>query len=354
MFLRNGWYTALWSHELKDKPVAKTLLNEKIVLFRNAGGDVGALEDCCCHRAAPLSLGEISGDYLACGYHGLKFDVNGKCVEVPARTQVPSGAKVRSYPVAEKWNVVWIWMGDPAKAEPGKIPDMPWLSEPKWTATPGRLYVKSNYQFIVDNLLDFTHVAHVHKRTIAGDPREATEPIKSERLNDGIRVSRWLLDVLPPPLFANAGNFKSNVDRWQLARWHPPGVVYLDVGCAKAGTGAPQGDRGQGISIWSTHLHYTRNRAHQPLHVLLLTRLQPRRRRDVEASLRRVACDFSGGCGLPRGGADQPGRRFAGRPYSSSRRCRPATSPAHARQHDIGGAGVIRRSSADCGLPSSK
>jgi phenylpropionate dioxygenase-like ring-hydroxylating dioxygenase large terminal subunit len=46
------------------------------------------LKDCCCHRAAPLSLGEISGDYLACGHHALKFDVNGKCVEIPARTQV--------------------------------------------------------------------------------------------------------------------------------------------------------------------------------------------------------------------------------------------------------------------------
>ncbi len=69
---------ALWSHELKDKPVAKTFLNEKIVLFRNAGGDVGALEDCCCHRAAPLSLGEVTGEYLACGYHGLKFDVDGQ------------------------------------------------------------------------------------------------------------------------------------------------------------------------------------------------------------------------------------------------------------------------------------
>ena len=43
MFLRNGWYTALWSNELKDKPIAKTLLNEKIVLFRSASGDVGAL-----------------------------------------------------------------------------------------------------------------------------------------------------------------------------------------------------------------------------------------------------------------------------------------------------------------------
>ena len=254
MFLRNGWYSAIWSHELKEKPVGKTFLNEKVVLFRNDRGQVGALEDCCCHRAAPLSRGEISGATLACGYHGLKFDVNGQCVEVPGQSEMPPGAKVRSYPVHEKNNVVWIWMGDAAKADTAKISDMPWLSDPKWATTPGNIHVKTNYQFIIDNLLDLTHVTYVHKNTLAGDPREATTPTKTERLNDGVRVGRWMLDFVPPPLFAKAGNFTSNVDRWQHVTWHPPGIVYLDVGCAKAGTGAPQGDRSQGISIWSSHL----------------------------------------------------------------------------------------------------
>jgi phenylpropionate dioxygenase-like ring-hydroxylating dioxygenase large terminal subunit len=254
MFLRNGWYSAIWSHELEGKPVGKTFLNEKVVLFRNDRGQVGALEDCCCHRAAPLSRGEISGATLACGYHGLKFDVNGQCVVVPGQSEIPPGAKVRSYPVHEKNNVVWIWMGDAAKADTAKIPDMPWLSDPKWATTPGNIYVKTNYQFIIDNLLDLTHVTYVHKNTLAGDPREATTPTKTERLNDGVRVGRWMLDFVPPPLFAKAGNFTSNVDRWQHVTWHPPGIVYLDVGCAKAGTGAPQGDRSQGISIWSSHL----------------------------------------------------------------------------------------------------
>jgi phenylpropionate dioxygenase-like ring-hydroxylating dioxygenase large terminal subunit len=254
MFLRNGWYSAIWSRELKEKPVGKTFLNEKVVLFRNDRGEVGALEDRCCHRAAPLSLGEISGATLACGYHGLQFDVNGKCVHVPGQAAVPSGAKVRSYPVHEKSNVVWIWMGEAAKADTTKIPDMPWLSDPKWATTPGNLHVKSNYQFIIDNLLDLTHVSYVHKKTLAGDPREATTPTKTERLNDGVRVGRWMIDFVPPPLFAKAGNFTGKVDRWQHATWHPPGIVYLDVGCAKTGTGAPQGDRSQGISIWSSHL----------------------------------------------------------------------------------------------------
>jgi vanillate monooxygenase len=254
MFLRNGWYTALWSHELTDKPVGKTFLNEKVVLFRNASGKVGALEDCCCHRAAPLSKGELTGDYLMCGYHGLKFDVHGQCVEVPGQSLVPRGARVRSYPLREKWNVAWIWMGDPAKADESKIPDLPWLTDPGWTATPGYIHLKSNYQFLIDNLLDLTHVAYVHKKTISGDPREATVPTKTERLPDGVRVGRWMIDFVPPPLFAKAGNFTGNVDRWQFVTWTPPSTVYLDVGCAKTGTGAPQGDRSQGISIWSTHL----------------------------------------------------------------------------------------------------
>jgi phenylpropionate dioxygenase-like ring-hydroxylating dioxygenase large terminal subunit len=254
MFLRNGWYTALWSHELTDKPVAKTFLNDKVVLFRGNGGKIGALEDCCCHRAAPLSMGNVAGEHLACGYHGLEFDVDGRCMKVPGQTDVPSGAKVRAYPVREKHNVVWIWMGEPAKADPAQIPDLPWLSDPNWATTPGRLHVKSNYQFILDNLLDLTHVAYVHKNTLSGDPREATTPTKTERLPNGVRVGRWMIDFVPPPLFAKAGKFTGNVDRWQHVTWHPPGIVYIDVGCAATGTGAPQGDRSQGISIWANHL----------------------------------------------------------------------------------------------------
>jgi phenylpropionate dioxygenase-like ring-hydroxylating dioxygenase large terminal subunit len=254
MFLRNGWYAAIWADDLKDRPIGRIFLNDKVVLFRNASGEVAALEDCCCHRAAPLSKGELSGDYLMCGYHGLKFDINGQCVEVPGQSMIPRGAKVRSYPVHEKWGVVWIWMGEPAKADAAKVPQLPWLSDPKWTATPGYIRLNSNYQFLIDNLLDLTHVTYVHKNTLAGDPREATTPTKTERLPDGVRVGRWMIDFVPPPLFAKAGNFTGNVDRWQFVTWTPPATVYLDVGCAKTGTGAPAGDRSQGISIWSSHL----------------------------------------------------------------------------------------------------
>jgi phenylpropionate dioxygenase-like ring-hydroxylating dioxygenase large terminal subunit len=254
MFLRNAWYTAIWSKDLKDQPIARTILGDEIVLYRGAGGKAAALEDRCCHRAAPLSRGKIVGDALQCGYHGLKFDTGGHCIEVPVQTNVPPGATVRSYPIVERWNVVWIWMGDPAAADADKITPLPWLASSDWTLTPGYLRIEANGQLLVDNLLDFSHVSYLHPRTLAGDPREATTPVKTERGPEGIRVGRWMLDFVPPPLFAAAGGFNSNVDRWQFANWRAPSIVFMEVGAAPVGTGAPEGDRSKGISIWSTHL----------------------------------------------------------------------------------------------------
>ncbi len=254
MFVKNGWYAAGWSKDLGEKPVARTFLGEKVVLFRTKDGRAAALEDRCCHRAAPLSSGEVIGESLACGYHGLRFAPDGRCVEIPGQKEIPDRARVKSYPLVERWSVAWIWMGDPAKADPAKIEDLPWLDSPEWTATPGYLHLKANYQLLIDNLLDLTHVAYIHRRTIAGDPREATTPTKTERLDNGVKVGRWMIDFVPPPLFAKAGNFSTNVDRWQHVTWKAPATVYLDVGCAKTGTGAPEGDRSQGISIWATHL----------------------------------------------------------------------------------------------------
>ncbi len=254
MFVKNGWYAASWVKDLGEKPVARTFLGEKVVLFRTTDGKAAALQDRCCHRAAPLSSGEVIGESLVCGYHGLRFATDGRCVEIPGQKEIPARARVRSYPLVERWSVAWIWMGDPAKADPAKIEELPWLDSPEWTATPGYLHLKANYQLLIDNLLDLTHVAYIHRRTIAGDPREATTPTKTERLDNGVKVGRWMIDFVPPPLFAKAGNFTTNVDRWQHVTWKAPATVYLDVGCAKTGTGAPEGDRSQGISIWATHL----------------------------------------------------------------------------------------------------
>jgi len=254
MFLKNCWYVAAWDHELDGGLLARTILDRPVVLFRGADGTAHALEDRCCHRGLPLSMGRLGADALQCGYHGLEFGFDGACVCVPGQATIPPGARVRAYPVVEKWRWVWIWMGDAECADENKIPDYYWLDDPGWVAATGYIPMQGHYQLLVDNLLDFTHVSYLHKNTLSADPAEATVPVKVERTEDTVSVARWILGLDAPPLFAKAGGFDGKVDRWQTTTWRAPSTLAFDVGCAEAGTGAQEGDRTHGISIWSMHL----------------------------------------------------------------------------------------------------
>ncbi len=199
-------------------------------------------------------MGRVEGDDIRCGYHGLRFAPTGDCVEVPGQSAIPPGARVRRYPVVERWRTLWIWMGEAQAADEALIPDLFWLDDPGWTPSAGYIHINADYRLLVDNLLDLTHVTYLHTRTIAGDPSEGLVPVKTERDGDTVTVGRWMLDTAAPPMFAEAGGFTGNVDRWQLITWRPPSTVVLDIGSADAGSGAPDGDRGRGISMWSTHL----------------------------------------------------------------------------------------------------
>lgn len=254
-FVRNTWYAACWSEDLlAGEPLAKTILCDPVVLWRSESGAPVALEDRCCHRHLPLSLGKVTGQTIQCGYHGLEFDPSGTCVKVPGQSRVPPEAAVRSWPVVEKHNMVWIWPGEPGAAREELVPDLWWLNDPGWVPSGGHLPLQADYRLLIDNLLDLSHVSYLHKNTIAGDPREATVPVSTTRRDDSIHVDRWMIDFEPPPMFVEAGGFEGNVDRWQLITWQAPSVVTLDIGCADTGTGASEGDRSRGISMWSNHI----------------------------------------------------------------------------------------------------
>jgi vanillate O-demethylase monooxygenase subunit len=250
VFPSNCWYIAGWSDEVAERPLARTIAGLPMVLFR-AGGAVAALEDRCCHRSLPLSLGKIVGAHLQCGYHGLEFDTTGACVRVPGQGTVPPGARVPHYSVAERWGLIWVWPGE-AQADPALIPDFHWFDSPGWVAPHGYFHVKTNYLRIIDNLLDFNHLQFVHLRTIGNDAI-ADIPSKTRRTDHGLEQTRWVMDRPPPPLFQRAGGFNGNVDRWMNVNYTLPSNCVFDIGCAAAGTGAPEGDRSKGIEIRSMH-----------------------------------------------------------------------------------------------------
>jgi vanillate O-demethylase monooxygenase subunit len=249
MFVRNAWYVAAWDQEVGQAPMARTILGEPVVFYRKADGGVVALEDRCCHRLYPLSRGARIGDRLQCGYHGMIFDASGTCVEIPWQDTIPPQARVRSYPVVERHRWIWIWMGDPALADPAGITDFHWLDDPDWGAKGTYLHVRSDYRLIVENLLDLTHLAYVHGTTIGNAAVAVAADVEYERSNEDVTVTRWTMDQPPPPTYVKAGGFTGNVDRWQIIHFTPPGFVRLDVGACDAGTGAREGRRAGGIRM---------------------------------------------------------------------------------------------------------
>ena len=88
-FARNGWYCAGFTAEIADKPIARRILGDPIMLVRDTAGDVRAIGDRCPHRFAPLHLGAIDSDTIECPYHGLKFDLNGACILNPGKGAFP-------------------------------------------------------------------------------------------------------------------------------------------------------------------------------------------------------------------------------------------------------------------------
>jgi phenylpropionate dioxygenase-like ring-hydroxylating dioxygenase large terminal subunit len=231
MFLRNSWYVAAWDREVSAKPLGRVLLGEPVVLYRTSRGEPVGLEDRCCHRQLPLSMGRTEGDNLRCGYHGLLFGSDGKCVEIPGQESIPPQAKVRAYPLVEKYNWVWIWMGDPAKADPALIPNWWWAEHKDWAFTkPDMIPVKCNYQLIADNVLDVTHLAYVHASSI-GAPSITEFPGTVEREERLVRFTRWIRDRPPPPMYKEAGGFPGNVDRWQIVEHMPPCFTVNFAGC---------------------------------------------------------------------------------------------------------------------------
>lgn len=251
----NAWYAAAWDHEITaNRIVARTAAGKPLALYRTGGGRPVALADACWHRLAPLSKGKLVGrDEIQCPYHGLRFDPAGRCTHMPAQESLNPSATVPSYPTVERYRYVWVWLGDPALADPGLVPPMIQLDHPEWAGDGLTIEAQCNYQLVLDNLMDLTHEEFVHGTTL-GQAELSESAFQTRRETDGsVTVERWMLDVEPPPFWLKNmrdkyPDFDGRVDRWQIIHYYAPSTICIDVGVAVAGTGARSGDRSQGVN----------------------------------------------------------------------------------------------------------
>ena len=233
MFIRNAWYCAALSHEIDHAPLGRVFLNEPVVMYRTQNGTAVALEDRCCHRRAPLSKGKIEGDNLRCGYHGFLYDKAGQVIWVPGQDKVPPNAHVRAYPLVEKHGWLWIWMGDPALADVAKVPAFHWYDAQGWAAVGDHMPVGANYFLLVDNLLDLSHLAFLHIKTI-GSADDTNPDLSWERGSDfvrGIRVARNI--SLSQRQVAFGDTIKT--DSTKIMTYTPPANVVIEISTVEAG-----------------------------------------------------------------------------------------------------------------------
>lgn len=235
-YLMNCWYAAAWSEELGDRPLARTYLDVPVMLFRNSDGSPAALHDRCPHRFAPLSLGKVGDGKVVCPYHGLTFDTAGTCIDERFNTIIRDNSKLRSFPVAEVFKLIWIWMGEPDKADLALLPDFTFFDDDALVPIHGYTHVKANYQLEVDNLMDLSHIDFVHGATISGG---VMDDAAHEVRQDGATVHFDTLCASVPCL----PNFEPYIrsegrptDHWLDLRWNAPGNILLDLGVTLAGT----------------------------------------------------------------------------------------------------------------------
>ena len=234
-FIRNHWYASAWRSEIGATPLARTIVGERIVLFASQEGRVAALQDRCPHRLTPLSMGECVDGALRCGYHGLLFDAAGQCVNVPGQVTVPPGAKVKSYPVRERYGLVWLWMGD-APVDETKLPRVDKYDHPGWALLgDGYQHHSANYRIEIENLMDPAHTTFLHKQTI-GNPAAKNVPVQVKRDDRSITAFRWLDKSPPSPFDRQSRDFgDALVDRLQSFSFELPCTSFVEICSMPAG-----------------------------------------------------------------------------------------------------------------------
>jgi len=226
---RNMWWVAARTDEITTTPMARWILEMPVVLYRTEDGTPVALDDRCPHRWAPLSEGRVDGDQIVCPYHGMRFAADGSCVHVPTQTKVPATADIASYPLRESGAFVWIWMGDPdaiADAEPPV--DLGYTADPDWSVVTGYYEVACNWVLIRENVLDLTHIPHLHAKTFR---QNDWDTIPKVSIDGDVITYRQSFDPAPlSPLFCHAMGFSDTkpVARTQVGTMPSLAVSFSD------------------------------------------------------------------------------------------------------------------------------
>ena len=174
--LINLWYVAEWSKNVSREPVRVKMLGQKFVLFRDEAGKAHCLSDVCLHRGGSLSGGWTKGDCVVCPYHGWRYSGDGAVAYIPSEGddyKAPKRARIDSYPVEERYGMMWVFLGDLPEDQRFPIPEVEEFDDPQWKMLSTEFTWKAEAARVVENGIDIAHASFVHP--MFGKPETAQE-----------------------------------------------------------------------------------------------------------------------------------------------------------------------------------
>lgn len=246
-YLRDTWYVAGFADELETgKLLARTLLGEPLVFFRDPDGKVAALFDQCPHRFAPLSLGDLcdGGTAVQCVYHGLRFNSQGACTHNPhGEGVIPKASSIKSYAARERDGLIWLWAGDADKADESLIPDYSCVtSAPADATVRGYMPTACHSQLLVDNILDLTHVDFLHAGFLGSGAITRSKPEITDIPEYSLKISwRSSGDLAPKAFDMHLREQGRPTDQWTEVTWTAPSNMLLSAGATLQGEAREQG-----------------------------------------------------------------------------------------------------------------
>ncbi len=233
-FMREYWVPAMLSSELPKPdcdPLRVLLLGEKLIGFRDSEGRMGLLENSCPHRGASLFFGRNEGCGLRCVYHGWKFDVEGKCVDMPnepAESDFKDRVRATAYPCRERGGVVWTYMGP--RTVPPPLPDLEGNMAEGAELSVRANMLEGNWLQILEGDIDTTHVAFLHYGGLKAED-QLPGTFSEYQLKD--KTAKFeVIDTEGGAAYGAHRPAGPDQDYWRIAQWcfpfytfTPPGVL---------------------------------------------------------------------------------------------------------------------------------
>ena len=192
MFI-NFWYAAERSENLTDKPVRAKMLGQNFMLYRDQDGKAHCTVAACIHRGGALADGQVLGQDIECPYHGWRYGPDGRCTRIPSlgdHAKIPPRARIDSYPVQEKYGLIFVFLGDLPEAERPPLMEVREWDDPGYKFDIRDRIVNANQLRAMENGVDMTHGEFVHSDLMGmrGEAREGEEYVAPTY---DVRDTKW-------------------------------------------------------------------------------------------------------------------------------------------------------------------